>query len=173
MLYEVYLGIGSNLGDRPNNIAAALKRLYDVSTELEASSLYQTRPQGFSGQPPFVNAACRIWTRLGPFDLLAELKEIEAAAGSRRSFVNGPRTLDIDILVYGRRVLNLPGLTIPHPRMATREFVLAPLAEIAPGLLHPVLGETIRTLLLRLRPSGAGGARPISLPPVAYQGRQK
>ena len=154
MLSEVYLGLGSNLGDRRRNIAEAVDMLGAVSTRVEVSSLYETAPQGFSGQPAFMNAACRIWTRLDPYELLAKLNKIQAAVGSRRAFVNGPRKVDIDILVYGRMVLHLPSLTIPHPRMAEREFVLAPLAEIAPGLRHPVSGETVRSLLLRLKGSG-------------------
>jgi 2-amino-4-hydroxy-6-hydroxymethyldihydropteridine diphosphokinase len=164
MLSEVYLGLGSNLGERRNNIAEALSHLRKLSSGLAASALYETSPVGFSGQPAFVNAACRIWTGLDPFELLEELGEIQAALGSRRAFVNGPRTLDIDILVYGQLVLSTPGLSIPHPRMAGREFVLAPLAEIAPGLRHPVLRETVRSLLARLRSSGAHTAQ---RPPLA------
>ena len=154
-LSEVYLGLGSNLGDRRQNIAVALGQVRKLSSGLAVSALYETSPVGFSGQPAFMNAVCGIWTRLGPFELLKELKEIQASLSGRPAFVNGPRTLDVDILVYGRWVLSTPGLTIPHPRMAEREFVLAPLAEIAPGLQHPVLRESVRSLLLRLRSSGA------------------
>ena len=158
MLSEAYLGLGSNLGDRRDCIGQAVELLQKLSTGLAVSALYETSPQGFAGQPAFLNAVCRIWTRLGPFDLLEELDGIQVALGSRRAFVNGPRTLDIDILLFGRRVLTTPTLTIPHPRMAEREFVLVPLAEIAPGLQHPVLKRTVRELLLRLRASGGDGA---------------
>ena len=128
MLSEAYLGMGSNLGDRRRNIAGAVRLLQAESAGLEVSGLYETAPKGFPGQPPFLNAACRLWTRLDPFELLEKLKEIQSVLGSRRAFVNGPRTLDIDILVYGSLVLRAPGLAIPHPRMTEREFVLAPLA---------------------------------------------
>ena len=152
MLSDVYLGLGSNLGDRRGNLDRAFQLLRGLSSELNVSSLYETSPEGFTGQPAFVNAACQIWTRLSPFELLAELKTIQAQVGSRRVFANGPRALDIDILLFGQTVLDTPGLIIPHPRMARREFVLAPLAEIAPSLRHPVLKETVGTLLALLRP---------------------
>ena len=152
MLSDVYLGLGSNLGNRRGNLDRALQLLRGLSSELTVSSLYETSPEGFTGQPAFVNAACQIWTQLSPFELLAELKTIQALVGSQRVFANGPRALDIDILLYGQTVLDSPGLIIPHPRMARREFVLAPLAEIAPGLRHPVLKETVGALLVLLRP---------------------
>ncbi|MCI0439003.1 MAG: 2-amino-4-hydroxy-6-hydroxymethyldihydropteridine diphosphokinase [Chloroflexi bacterium] len=150
MFSEVYLGLGSNLGDREENIARALASLRQISTSLTASSLYETTPQGFRDQPPFLNAVCRLWTRLDPFQLLRETQRIESEIGRRRTFVNAPRVLDIDILLYGTLSLRSPHLTIPHPRMAERAFVLEPLAEIAPQLRHPVLGATMRSLLARL-----------------------
>ena len=150
MCAEVYLGLGSNLGDRASNIARGLQMLEDSSSRVAASSLYETSPQGYADQPPFLNAACRIRTTLEPFELLAELNRIEAALGRRRSFPNAPRELDIDILLWGETVLDTPTLTVPHPRMAERAFVLVPLAEIAPGLTHPVLADTIEEMLQRL-----------------------
>jgi 2-amino-4-hydroxy-6-hydroxymethyldihydropteridine diphosphokinase len=151
---EVYLALGSNLGDREANIASGLGALREISECLAVSATYETTPSGFRSQPRFLNAVCGAWTGLDPFLLLAELKRIEAATGWPRAFVNGPRLLDIDILVYGRAVFQTPNLTIPHPRMTERPFVLRPLAEIAPGLRHPVSNETARALLLRLPRSG-------------------
>ena len=147
---EAYLGLGSNLGDRASNIARALDMLAESSSHVEASSLYETTPQGFSDQPRFLNAACRLWTDLDPFRLMHRLSDIEAAVGRRRLFPNAPRALDLDILVYGRLVMDSPLLTLPHPRMSERAFVLLPLSEIAPHLRHPVSGETVGTLLRRL-----------------------
>ena len=162
MLSEAYLGLGSNLGDRAGNIAAGLAFLREISRRTTVSSLYETAPSGFRSQPPFLNAACGIWTWLDPFQLMGRLREIEAAVGLRRAFVNAPRMLDIDILVYGRVVLASPGLTVPHPRMADRAFVLGPLAEIAPALRHPVLMETVGSLLARLPiPRGAFPRMPV------------
>ena len=149
MLSEAYIGLGSNLGDRAANIQRGLEALRRVARHVQASSLYETAAVGFQGQPPFLNAVCRIWTRLTAFELLAEAQRAQADASGARPFPNGPRALDIDILLHGRAVLDAPGLTLPHPRMMERPFVLRPLAEIAPGLAHPVTGETVRSALDR------------------------
>ena len=164
MLSEAYVGLGSNLGDRAANIRKGLEALRRVSRHVLASSLYETPAAGFQGQPAFLNAACRIWTRLTAFELLAEARRAQADASGARPFLNGPRALDIDILLYGRAVLNAPGLTIPHPRMMERLFVLRPLAEIAPGLAHPVTGETV---LSALRRRGHPSPQPIWVPACA------
>ena len=162
MLTEVYLGLGSNLGDRKKNILDALVRLRERFGAVTSSSVHETDPVGFAGQPPFLNAACRLWTDMDAFALLAELQKIQGIWGKQRAVLNGPRKLDVDILLYGRAVFSTPNLTVPHPRMASRAFVLLPLAEIAPEHVHPVFKVTIRELLERLNetpsPAELGGA---------------
>ena len=151
MRTEAYLGLGSNLGDRHSNINQGLELLAGCGHVTAVSSLVEAAPEGFSRQPPFLNAACRIWTPLDAFELLANVQEIERAADRRRVFPNAPRTLDIDILVHGCTALETPHLTLPHPRMRERRFVLGPLAEFAPYMRHPITGETIGEMLSRLK----------------------
>ena len=160
MQSEVYLGLGSNLGDKRRNIQRAVERLREISTGLTVSSFYETAPIGVTLQPAFVNAVCGIWTNLSVFELLSELRDIQRKAGVRGPVVNGPRALDIDILLYGRLVVDLPHLTVPHPRMMEREFVLRPLAEIAPGAVHPLVKKTVREMLENLK-----GTSQIAPPP--------
>lgn len=150
MLTEVYLGLGSNIGDKRRNIENGVERLRGLSTYLEASSLYETAPVGLTIQPSFVNAVCRMWTPLTVFALLEELWRIQWVPGARRAVLNGPRALDIDILLYGNLVIDLPHLAVPHPRMIGRDFVLRPLAEIAPMAVHPVAKRSISELLSEL-----------------------
>ena len=147
MRTEVYLGLGSNLGDKHGNIERAVERLRGISHGLKVSSMYETAPVGVTLQPAFVNAVCGMWTWLSVFELLREIRDIQRGAGVRGPVLNGPRMLDIDILLYGSLVVDLPHLTVPHPRMTEREFVLRPLAEIAPGVLHPVAKKTAGELL--------------------------
>ena len=147
MRAEVYLGLGSNLGDKRGNIEQAVERLREISSGVTVSSLYETAPVGVSVQPSFVNAVCGMWTDLDVYELLRELRDIQRDAGMRGPVLNGPRTLDIDILLYGSLVVDLPHLTVPHPRMTEREFVLRPLAEIAPGVVHPVVRKTAAEML--------------------------
>ena len=147
MRAEVYLGLGSNLGDKRGNIERATERLREISTGLKVSSLYETAPVGVTLQPSFVNTVCGMWTQLNVFELLREIRDIQRATGERGPVLNGPRMLDIDILLYGNLVVDLPHLTVPHPRMTERKFVLRPLAEIAPGVMHPVAKKTASELL--------------------------
>jgi 2-amino-4-hydroxy-6-hydroxymethyldihydropteridine diphosphokinase len=143
---RAYLGLGSNLGDRMANLAealAALRRLGEVEC---FSRVYETEPAGFLQQPDFLNAACCLRTELEPPALLADLKRIERDLGRRPSFPNGPRPIDLDLLLYDDRVIDTFELQVPHPRLAERAFVLVPLLYIAPGALHPGLGRTIADL---------------------------
>ncbi|MCK4362750.1 MAG: 2-amino-4-hydroxy-6-hydroxymethyldihydropteridine diphosphokinase [Dehalococcoidia bacterium] len=157
---QVYLGLGSNLGDRQANLARALKLLGErLHIEL-VSSLYETEPVGYAEQPLFLNAVCRAQTELGPLQLLSLVKGIEASLGRVPSFPNAPRPIDLDIILYGDLVMETPELTIPHPRLEDRAFVLIPLLEVGPDLRHPVSGEHIKDLAARV--GGRKGVRKIS-----------
>lgn len=143
----VYLALGSNLGDRRGNLAAALQRLRDVIDIDALSSVYETEPVGYLDQPRFLNMACKGKTWLSAQELLAYAKEIEAAIGRKPTVRNGPRPIDIDILFYDDLHITQEDLIVPHPRMNERAFVLAPLAEIAPDAVDPVSGKTVQELL--------------------------
>jgi len=150
---DAYVSIGTNLGDRDAHLALALRRLGELpDTALVAvSPVYETDPVGPPPQDPFLNAAAHLRTRLAPRALLDALLAIEREAGRVRSVRNAARTLDLDLLLYADLVLDDPGLTIPHPRLAERPFVLEPLAALAPDLVHPALGVPIRELAARVR----------------------
>ncbi|MBI2845399.1 MAG: 2-amino-4-hydroxy-6-hydroxymethyldihydropteridine diphosphokinase [Chloroflexi bacterium] len=148
----VYLGMGSNLGDREKNLNLALEKLGRVGKVTEVSSLYETEPVGYQDQPWFLNMVCELQTELSPHELLQSLKAIEKNMGRTPGPRFGPRPIDLDILLYKDLVLNTPELIIPHPRLAERAFVLIPLAEIAPQVLHPVLKKTIQELRDSLSP---------------------
>lgn len=134
-----YVGLGSNLADPVRQVETALQELDSLphTRVVKRSSLYRTAPVGYAAQPDFVNAVAQLETGLPAERLLDELQALEARHGRERSFPNAPRTLDLDLLLYGRLVLNTERLTVPHPRMREREFVLAPLREIAPDLEIP------------------------------------
>jgi 2-amino-4-hydroxy-6-hydroxymethyldihydropteridine diphosphokinase len=143
-----YLSAGSNIGDRKAALGSAVNDLRGKSIQVcSISSLYETEPVGFLNQPWFLNIALEIRTELTSRELLNACREVEAEHGRIRTFQGAPRTLDVDILLFESQIIEEPDLQIPHPRMAQRRFVLEPLAEIAPNILHPTLGKSIQELL--------------------------
>jgi len=144
----VYLGLGSNLGNREANLRGALRGLWRMGRVAAVSALYETEPVGGPAQPSFYNAACRLETGLEPLPLLRFLQGLEHELGRRPSGERwGPRPIDLDILLYEDRIVEEEGLVIPHPRLAERPFVLAPLAEIAADVCLPGDGRTVGELL--------------------------
>lgn len=148
---EAFVGLGANIGEPETQVLRAIGALAEVpgTRVLAASSLYRSAPVGVGAQPDFVNAVARIETSLSARALLWELLAAEARFGRTRAFPGAPRTLDLDLLLYGDHVIDEPGLVVPHPRMHERAFVLAPLAEIAPEVAIPGRGRAL-ALLARL-----------------------
>lgn len=150
---RVAIALGANLGDRETQLQQAVVALHALLDECLVSSFHDTAPVGVSQpQANYLNAALTGLTRLAPRALLAQLLAIERSLGRERPHVNAPRTIDLDLILYGDRQLDEPSLTIPHPRFRDRVFVLAPLAEIAPSMVDPVTGLTVAALLRRLVP---------------------
>ncbi len=151
----VAIGLGSNLGDRLGHLRAAAEALARLLRDARFSSVYETDPLYETDQPPFLNACCVGSSDLTAPELLARLKEIERAAGRRPGGTRfGPRELDLDILMYGEKILEAPDLRVPHPRLEERAFALAPLSEIAGDWRHPVLGRTVRELAMAVETTG-------------------
>jgi len=147
-----FLGIGSNMGNPVANCARAEKRISGINGVgvLRHSSLYRTEPVGFTGQEWFVNGVMEVRTTLGPRPLMDAILKVENEMGRIRGVQWGPRIIDVDILLYGHAVIDDESLSIPHPRLHARRFVLVPLDEIAPHVIHPVFGISVRGLLDRL-----------------------
>lgn len=159
MGFPIALGLGSNLGARMRHLELARRRLDEIVEDARYSSVYLTEPEGVPDQPRFLNACCIGVTRHSPGDLLRDLKRIEQEAGRRPGGVRyGPRELDLDILLYGAKIVAEPALRIPHPRLRERAFVLVPLAEIAEEWVEPVSGLTIAELADRVDRSGVSFA---------------
>jgi 2-amino-4-hydroxy-6-hydroxymethyldihydropteridine diphosphokinase len=154
MSHSVYIALGSNLGDRSGNLEAAVEALSPSVRVLLRSPIYETPPWGYTDQPDFLNQVIQAETELSPQDLLSDLKKIEEQLGRQPTIQYGPRKIDLDILFYDDLLLESPSLTIPHPQLAERAFVLLPLADLAPDLLHPVLGITIDELLSNVNQEG-------------------
>jgi 2-amino-4-hydroxy-6-hydroxymethyldihydropteridine diphosphokinase len=149
-----YLGLGTNLGDRIQNLRSAQTALPPQVQVLRASRIYETPPWGFIAQPAFLNQVLEVQTGLAPLALLEYLKKIEVDLGRIPTFRYGPRQIDIDILSYADQIIEYPNLTIPHPRLSERAFMLVPLAELAPDWVHPVLNQTIHQILTQVDSSG-------------------
>ena len=154
MRAPVYLALGTNLGDREANLARARELLSAKAVVLETSPIYITPPWGYKDQPDFLNQVLKVQTELAPRRLLRFLKKVESKMGRIKTFRNGPRLIDIDILFYGQRVIREKDLCIPHPRLHERAFVLVPLNDIAPDFAHPVLKLSVKAMLSKIDVKG-------------------
>lgn len=157
----VYLSLGSNIGDRDANLRTAIAKLGEIGNVIAVSSFFETEPIEFAAQPWFLNCAVALRTELMPKLFLAKIQAIEQEMGRRRVQPKGPRSIDIDVLLFGNSVISAPQLEVPHPAMHQRRFVLEPLMEIAPDVRHPVLKRSIRELLHNL-PRDAGQVKKVS-----------
>jgi 2-amino-4-hydroxy-6-hydroxymethyldihydropteridine diphosphokinase len=144
------IALGANLGDRLATLTEAVDQIGELGDVVAVSSLYDTEPVGYADQPRYLNGVLALETELPPEALLDGLQRIEHDLGRVRTFPNAPRTLDLDLLLYGDQMIETDRLTVPHPRLHERAFVLVPLAELVPDLIHPTRGVTVRRLLQAL-----------------------
>jgi 2-amino-4-hydroxy-6-hydroxymethyldihydropteridine diphosphokinase len=142
----VYLSLGSNIGDRDGNLRTAISNLAEIGNVVAVSSFYETEPVELTAQPWFLNCAIKFETEKMPRQLISAILNLEQSMGRQRKQKKGPRTIDIDVLLFGSSIIEIPSLTVPHPRLHERRFVLEPLAEIAPDARHPVFKRTVREL---------------------------
>lgn len=147
MHHQVFIALGSNLGDRQANLQEAIRKIQPEVVPIECSPIYETPPWGYEPQANFLNQVIRAETDLDPQALLAHLKKTEIDLGREATFRNGPRLIDLDILFFDQVIIQSPPLVIPHPALQERAFVLVPLADLAPDLTHPVLNVTVRQML--------------------------
>jgi 2-amino-4-hydroxy-6-hydroxymethyldihydropteridine diphosphokinase len=145
---SIFIALGTNLGDKKKNLAQAISLISRQCQVTTISPHYLTLPEGFAQQPDFLNVVIEISTNLAPSELLSFLQTIEKEMGRTKTFLNGPRLIDLDILFYQNKIIHQKDLTIPHPRLHQRLFVLQPLCEIAPNFIHPTLKKSIRDILL-------------------------
>lgn len=150
----VHLALGSNLGDRADNLSGARRSAAEFITDMRCSNIYETPPWGVLDQPYFLNQVIKGTTTLSPLRLLDRLKAIEQMMGREESVRFGPRVIDLDILLYGARVIDYRRLQVPHPRMLERAFVMLPLAELSPGLIIPSTGLPVEDVLANLDTTG-------------------
>jgi 2-amino-4-hydroxy-6-hydroxymethyldihydropteridine diphosphokinase len=153
-LCHIFIALGSNLGNRLSNLQSVVELLSPVMKIIAQSPVYETEPWGYTAQPCFLNQVIEAETRLNPHELLTYLKKVEVDLGRQPAVRYGPREIDLDILFYDHLIFYSPELTIPHPRLHERAFVLVPLADIAPNFIHPLYYQTVTELLSKLDMSG-------------------
>lgn len=163
MKKTVYLSLGSNVGDRQANLEQAIMEMAKIGTVQKRSALYETEPMEVTDQPWFLNMAVELETELMPKQFIAAVLDIERSMGRKRTKKKGPRTIDIDVVLFGKSIIEMRGLTVPHPAMHQRRFVLEPMAEIAPEVRHPVYKKTMRELRDAL-PTGSGQVKKLAGP---------